>query len=130
MATTRPWSLLPLLLLFAACGALDGGDDDDDGGSTDLIEDARAGCDTTASAWDDLFYFEAETTNDTSVVKVDVYVGNGFTGTVRLDERGSGYWYGEAWADDLDADCDDWSRMYFEVTATGGGETDTVSIEP
>lgn len=121
-----------LLLLLPGCGGLLGGDEDDDGGSgsNNLIEDAQASCDPSASAWDDLFIFEAWTTNGTDKVEFDVYVGNSFVGSERLTARGSGYWYRETWADDLDADCDDWNRMYFEIFAEDGSTEDSASISP
>lgn len=125
--------LLVSAILVGCLGSGGGGDDDDDGGSggcRDLIDDAYAGCDPAASVWDDLFYFEVDTDSSVESVDVDVYVGGSRTGSVRLDERGSGNWYGEEWADDLDADCSDWNSMFFEVNAEGDGCDETVEINP
>lgn len=123
-----------LLTTLTGCGLLsgDGGGSDDDGGGgcPDLIDDAVAGCDPTASAWDDLFYFEADTDDSVESVEVKVYVGSSRVGSVALFERGSGNWYGEEWADDLDADCDDWNSMYFEVEAEGDGCDESTTINP
>jgi hypothetical protein len=47
-----------------------------------------------------------------------------------LNERSSGYWYAEEWADDLNADCDDWNSMLFEITAAGDGTTEEAVIRP
>ena len=113
-----------------ACGDSDEDDDDGGGGCSDLIVEGQGECDPTASVADDLFIFEVQTDDSVEGVEVDVYVGSSRTGTVQLEERGAGNWYGEEWADDLDADCDDWSSMYFEIFAVGGGCEDSATINP
>ncbi len=120
--------LITILSLACANGG-DPGDDDDDGDET-LILDGSAACDPTASALDDLFIFEVETVSGVDSVEVDVYVGSSRTGTVDLDERGDGNWYGEEDADDLDADCDDWNSMSFEYTAYGDEDSDSAQVVP
>ena len=140
--------LRPIQLVLAAAAAIALGcasptsdtQDVDDGTEVDddtqdeeeqyLILDARASCDPSASALDDLFIFEVETIDDVEDVEVDVYVGSGRTGTVRLSERSSGNWYGEEWADDLNSDCDEFSSMLFEVIAEKGDVEDAVEINP
>ena len=127
-----PFVIVCVLAVTAVgCGGSSDDDDDDyDDYREDLIIDASASCDPGASAWDDLFSFEAETLSGVDSVEVDAYVGSSFAGTVRLGERGGGNWYGEEWADDLDADCDDWSAMYFEVWAEDGSDAEYVVINP
>lgn len=123
------------LVVFVTCAlaslACAGGDtSDNEGGSEVLIEDARASCDPTQSAFDDVFIFEVETVSGVDSVDVDVYVGSTLTGNVNLSERGGGNWYAEEEADDLDADCDDFSSMFFEVFAEAGSDSDSVEINP
>lgn len=101
--------VLVMAVMALACGK--GGSFDT--GGTGGFEDALVTCDPTASVYDDLFLFEAWTWGQVNGVDVDVYVGSDRLRTVSLSERSGGAWYEEAWADDLQADCDEFDRMAF-----------------
>ena len=109
----RPLSLFVLLsaaLTLACAGPKDSvGDSFGSGG----FDDARVTCDTTASAFDDLFYFEAWTWGEVRSVNTEIYLAADLLRTVSLSERSGGAWYEEVWADEINADCDDFERMAF-----------------
>lgn len=115
--------LLVIALALAGCTE-DGSDKDYDGGPTAWIDEAQVGCDPTASAWDDLFYFEAWTSGSVREVVARVLDGGDELGRIALDEADSDYWYAEEWADDLDSDCDDFYtlRFVFELEGSDGSE--------
>lgn len=115
--------LLSLSLSLSACG---GGD------NTDYVYlvDASVKCDPTASVWDDLFIFEAETSGPVEDVEVQIWLGSTNKGTRDLGEGASGHWYKEVWADDIGADCDDWNSMSFEFTAYGDEDSDSAQVVP
>ncbi len=111
-----------LCALFAllTLGCLSGGKGPAAGDTAFLgISDGEVICDATASAFDDLFYANMFTYGDVTEVEVIAYPTSGGTRTFELEERGAGTWYGEAWGDDLDMDCDDIGRVQFEVVASG-----------
>lgn len=83
------------------------------------ISDGEVVCDPTADAFDDLFYANMFTYGDVTDVEVIAYPTSGGTREFTLSERGPGTWYGEAWGDNLDMDCDDLGRVQFEVVASG-----------
>ncbi len=124
------FAVLSLACTGAGTDPDDGVSSSDDEQDEELILAAVATCDPTANAWDDLFIFEVETVSDVDYVEVDVYAGSSRSGTVNLNERGDGNWYAEEDADDLDADCDDFDSMFFEVFAQKGGTEDSVDINP
>lgn len=116
-------------LTLAACAAPD--DADDGGGSgDDLILDATVTCDPTASMWDDLFTWEVETVERVIQAQVEAFRGETSVRPFRLTEVAPGVWYGEEWADVLDAHCDDWSAISFVAHAQSDNQSDSVAIEP
>lgn len=126
------WVVAGLLTLGVACdGDGFGGDGSGSSSSGPTIYDARVACDPTASVWDDLFIFEAETSTDAVKVTVEIWNGSSNEGTRNLSETSSGDWYEEVDADDIDSDCDDWSSMNFEFVAEdASGDEDTEQVKP
>ena len=115
--------VVPIALACGGKGAIDSGGD--------LFLDGYVSCDPTMDAFDDVFIFEAETAASVVSVEVDVYSGSQRTGTVSLSERGAGNWYQEEYADDLDADCDSFSSMYFEYSVQdAAGNSQTAVVNP
>ena len=118
------------VLSVCACDGGGGGGGGGDDEESVYIDDAGVTCDPTASAWDDLFVFEAWTSGPVEDVYVDIWNGSSSEGSVDLDERTSGTWYAEAWGDDIDSDCDDWNYMSFEFTAEGDEDSDSATVQP
>ena len=102
-------------LCVSACGGV-GGKSTDDGV---YFDDATVLCDPTASAFDDLFLFEAWTGGDAVAVEVEVLDGGDSLDELALEEDDDGYWSREEWADDLGTDCDEFSYLRFVFTARG-----------
>ncbi|MCK6524371.1 hypothetical protein L6R49_23440 [Myxococcota bacterium] len=93
------------------------------------ISDGEVVCDPFADAFDDLFYANIYTYGDVTEVEVTAYPTSGPNRTFPLSERGPGTWYGEAWGDDLNMDCDDIGRVQFEVVARGPDGSASVIYE-
>lgn len=117
---------------LSAVACFDGGNGNGNGDDEESVylDDATVTCDPTASAWDDLFIFEAVTSGP--VEEVDVQIWNGATdeGTWEIDEAASGNWYGELYGEDINSDCDDWNSMSFEFTAWGDEDSDSAQVLP
>jgi len=108
---------VPALALLSLSACL--GDTKSGGEDAVYFEDATVTCDPSASVWDDLFLFEAWTGGDAVSVEVEIKDGSSSLGTLPLAEDETGYWYTEAWGDDLDADCDSFYSMRFLYSARG-----------
>lgn len=112
---SRIW--MPALAgLWVGCVPMGGKSYDDEGVS---IDDATVLCDAGASAWDDLFLFEAWTSGEVVDLEVEIYDGGDRIEDLSLDEEDDGYWMREEWADDIGTDCDDFSYLRFVFTAEG-----------
>ncbi len=109
-----------LLLLLPACMTTE---KSDDGGGV-YFEDATVVCDPSASAWDDLFLFEAWTAGEAVSVDVRVLDGGDLLDELAMEEADDAYWTREVWADDLDTDCDAFYglRFVFEARGADGSE--------
>lgn len=109
-------------LFLPACLSGGKGYDYDDEGV--YFEDASVVCDPTASAWDDLFFFEAWTGGDAVSVDVRILDRGDLLDELAMEEADDGYWTRDAWADDLDTDCDDFYglRFVFEARGSDGSE--------
>ena len=104
-----------LVAALAACVPVDKGGDD--GGV--WFDDASVVCDPAASAWDDVFLFEAWTGGGALAGEVEVLDGGDSLDTLSLEEEDDEYWARESWADDLGTDCDAFYGLRFVFTATG-----------
>lgn len=111
--------IIGLALGMSACFPTGGKDYDSGGGGGVWFEDATVTCDPTASAWDDVFLFEAWTGGAVDEVEVEVKDGGDSLEKVDLDEDDDGYWASEVWADDIGTDCDSFYQLRFLFTATG-----------
>jgi len=142
MHTPNLKSILPLALLLCACddtkggggggGGFGGGGSGGGGGSSAprvSIESASATCDPLLDAFDDVFIVEATTDAPVEEVIFCFEYGNYDYGCWAPPEQGSGYWYGEIYADDMGSDCDEFGGMIITVEAYGsGGAYDTTQL--
>lgn len=127
VSNSRSAAALLGMVALVGCGG-DGSGFGSSGNDDVYIDDARASCDPTASAWDDLFIFKAWTGNAVSV-QVTVKDGGSTLDRVSLDEEDDQYWYREVWADDLGTDCDDFNSLRFIVEAEGdNGSTQEIEL--
>lgn len=114
----HPHFILVPLALTGLSGCIGGGYKSDSASGV-AFEDATVLCDPTASAFDDLFLFEAWTSGDAVSVEVEVKDGGDSLDELALEEEDSGYWAREVWADDLGTDCDNFKTLRFKFQARG-----------